>query len=64
MKITIEPTENYGNEIALHNPKVEVWIPGDEHTLHEVIEHILTPALRAFGYKVDNGQITARHHEA
>jgi len=60
MKITIEPTENQGHEIELHNPKVEVWIPGDEHSLHEVIEHIVTPALRAFGYRVDYGQIIVK----
>jgi hypothetical protein len=58
MKITIEPTANHGRKMEMQSPKVEIWIPGDDHTLEEVVEHIVTPALRAFGYRVDDGQIT------
>ena len=57
MKITIEPTENKRREIELQNPKIEIWVPGDDHTLEQVVEHLVTPALRAFGYGVSEGQI-------
>ena len=60
MKITIEPTANHGNKIELQNPKVEVWIPGDDHTLQEVVDYIVTPALKAFGYMVAEGQIQVK----
>ena len=60
MKITIEPTENYGNETKPRDPKVELWVPGDDHDLDEVIEYLVVPALRAMGYRVDDGQITVR----
>jgi hypothetical protein len=64
MKITIEPTENHGRKIELQNPQVEIWIPGDDHTLEEVVEHLVVPALRAFGYVVSEGQIVVNEYEA
>ena len=63
MKITIEPTENHGNKIEFQNPKVEVWIPGDDHNLQEVIDYVLTPALKAFGFMVAEGQIQVKSYD-
>jgi len=57
MKITIEPTDNNSHRIELQSPKIALWVPGDDHTLEQVIEHLVTPALRAFGYGVSDGQI-------
>jgi hypothetical protein len=64
MKITIEPTANHGHKIEMQNPKVEIWIPGDDHTLEEVVEHLVAPALRAFGYGISDGQIVVNEYEA
>ena len=64
MKITIEPTANHGRKIEMKNPKVEIWIPGDDHTLEEVVEHLVVPALRAFGYGVSEGQIAVNKYES
>jgi hypothetical protein len=64
MKITIEPTENHGRKTELQNPKVEIWIPGDDHTLEEVVVCLVVPALRAFGYGVSEGQIVVNEYEA
>ena len=58
MKITIEPTENHGRKIGSQNPTVELWVPGDDHNLEEVIDYLVVPALRAFGYSVSENQIT------
>jgi hypothetical protein len=64
MKITIEPTEDHGRKIEMQNPKVEIWIPGDDHTLEEVVEHLVVPALKAFGYGISEGQIVVNEYEA
>ena len=64
MKITIEPTENHGRKIEMQNPKVEIWIPGDDHAMHEALEYLVVPALRAFGYGVSEGQIVVNEYES
>jgi len=64
MKITIEPTENHGSKIEMQNPKIEIWIPGDDHTLEEALEYLVVPALRAFGYGISDGQIVVNEYEA
>lgn len=55
MKIRIEPTENQGRNIECQNPKIEVWLAGDDHKLQEVIDYLVVPALRAFGYGISEG---------
>jgi hypothetical protein len=64
MKITIEPTENHGGKIEMQNPKIAIWIPGDDHTLEEALEYLVVPALRAFGYGISDGQIVVNEYEA
>jgi len=63
MKITIEPTEDHGRKIERQSPKVELWVAGDHHSLEEVIEHLVAPALRAFGYGISDGQIVVNEYE-
>jgi hypothetical protein len=63
MKITIEPTEDHNRKIERQIPKVELWVCGDHHSLEEVIEHLVVPALRAFGYGVSDGQIVVNEYE-
>jgi hypothetical protein len=58
MKIRIEPTECQGNKVECQNPKIEVWLAGDDHNLQEVIDYLVTPALKAFGYGISEGQIS------
>jgi hypothetical protein len=42
---------------------VELWVPGDHHSLEEVIEHLVAPALRAFGYGISDGQIVVNEYD-
>ncbi len=59
MKITIEPTEKQSPyPIQMQNPKIEIWIAGDNHSLSEVINFLVIPALNAFGYVVTQEMIT------
>jgi len=56
MRITIEPThQGLGGEYP--NPKTSLEIPTDDYTIDEVLENLVTPALRAFGYLIEDGQI-------
>jgi hypothetical protein len=64
MKITLEPTANQGHKIEFQNPKIEIWIPGDDHTLEEALKYLVVPALRAFGYGVSEEQIVVNEYEA
>ena len=49
MKITIEPThQGFGGKHP--NPKVILELPSDDYSLDEVLEMLIEPALRAFGY--------------
>lgn len=57
MKITIEPT-NEGLGGTCPNPKVTVELPNDDYSIDEVLENLIGPALRAFGYVFDEDQIT------
>lgn len=57
MKITIEPTDKT-QPIEIQNPKISVWIAGDDHNLCEVVEYLVIPALKAYGFMVDDGMIT------
>lgn len=51
MKITIEPTAyNEKRLLDEYHPTVSVEIPGNDHTLDQVIEHALVYALIAAGY--------------
>ena len=63
MKIRIEPTEPQGDDIEGQNPGVEVWLAGDDHNLQEVIDHLVVPALRAFGYIISEGRITVEERD-
>jgi hypothetical protein len=53
MKITIEPTEKQSCHIEMQNPKIEVWVSGDDHNLSQVLEYLVTPALRSYGFFLD-----------
>jgi hypothetical protein len=56
MRITIEPThQGLGGKYP--NPKAIIEIPYDDYTIDEVLENLVTPALRAFGYLIEEGQI-------
>lgn len=57
MKITIEPTEKKTCHIEMQNPKIEVWVAGDDHTLSQVLEYLVTPALKAYGFLLDEKSI-------
>jgi hypothetical protein len=51
MKITIEPTKNQSNEKPnMKHPVVTILVPDDDLTLPDVLEMLVEPALRAFGY--------------
>lgn len=57
MKITIEPTEKQTCHIEMQNPKIEVWVAGDDHDLSQVLEYLVTPALKAYGFLLDKKMI-------
>ena len=57
MKITIEPTDK-SQPIEIQNPGIAVWIAGDDHNLCEVVEYLVIPALKAYGYGISEGMIT------
>ena len=51
MKITIEPTNDQSNEKPnMKYPVVTILVPDDDLTLPDVLEILVEPALRAFGY--------------
>lgn len=56
MRITIEPTHQ-GLDRLNPNPKAILEIPSDDYTIDEVLESLVIPALRAFGYIIEDGQI-------
>jgi len=56
MRITIEPTHQ-GLDRLNPNPKAIIEIPSDDYTIDEALENLVTPALRAFGYIIEDGQI-------
>jgi hypothetical protein len=57
MRITIEPThQGVGGKHP--NPKVIVELPSDDYSIDEVLENLIGPALRAFGYVFDEDHIT------
>jgi len=58
MKIKIEPTYRKDYPIHMQNPTVEICIAGDDHSLGEVLEHLITPALKAWGFIIEEGMIT------
>lgn len=58
MKITIEPTDKESFEIEMQNPTVVVTVIGDDHTLTDVMEYVVIPALKAFGYFIEPEMVT------
>ena len=51
MRITIEPTQNQdGLRVGEKHPAVVVTLPDDDMNLPDVLECLITPALRAYGY--------------
>jgi hypothetical protein len=51
MRITIEPTKQ-GIGRKFPNPKVTLELPDDHMGLGQVIEELVVPALKAFGYLI------------
>jgi hypothetical protein len=51
MKITIESTKDQSNEKPdMKYPVVTISVPDDDLNLPDVLEMLVEPALRAFGY--------------
>jgi len=51
MKITIEPTKDQSDEKPnMKYPVVTISVPDDDLTLPDVLEMLVEPALRAFGF--------------
>ena len=52
MKITIEATNpaKYGEDVDTTFAKVTIELPQDELRLDEVIENLVKPALKGYGY--------------
>lgn len=51
MKITIEPTMDQSKQKPnMKHPIVSICVPDDDLTLPDVLEILVEPALRAFGY--------------
>ena len=60
MRITIEPTKQ-GIGRKFPNPKVTLELPDDHMGLGQVIEELVVPALKAFGYLISEDQIIYNH---
>jgi len=58
MKITIEPTDKQSFDIQTQNPTVVVTVNGDDHTIKDVMECLVIPALKAFGYFIEPEMVT------
>jgi len=51
MKITIEPTTDQSKEDPnMKYPFVSISFPDDDLELHDVLEMLVEPALRAYGF--------------
>jgi hypothetical protein len=51
MKITIEPTDDQSNKKKMIKyPIVSICVPDDDLELPDVLDMLVEPALRAFGY--------------
>lgn len=54
MKITIEPTNQpVDTPLNYRNPQVSVWMPSDDMTIDELVEHMVKPLLIAWGFHSD-----------
>lgn len=62
MKITIEPTNKQPENIEDAYPQVSIALEGDYHNLQVVVDCLVVPALRAFGYLIPEGCIKVLPH--
>ena len=54
MRITIEPTEDKPfPDLGRQHKRIVIECAGDDHNLYEVIDDLITPALRAWGYQLE-----------
>ena len=61
MKITIEPTQDQSlQKPNMKYPIVTMEIPDDDLNLPDVLEMLIEPALRAFGYSYAEIQVSEK----
>lgn len=53
MKITIAPTELDNKISQFQHPTVTIEIHGDDHSLSELIDTLIRPALLGWGFHAD-----------
>lgn len=54
MRIILEATEDQqGRKPEETYPRVTIEIPSDELSIGEILEHLVSPALEAYGYAAD-----------
>ena len=54
MRITLEPTTSQdGKPIDMQHARIVIDYDGEDHTLYDVIDYLVAPALKAWGYHFD-----------